>query len=215
MEDSSKCGFTAEGGKSKDGLDEEKPLIRGVGRLDIIAEWDDIRVCIVTCLAASLRRVIVKFLMVVVVIVAVGTSGYFALPYIVCMDIPEYEKLGAFNTNTLAFTMTCDHSPPYAFILGLGPSHTGPLVFRGEIVVQQRTETVARIQIDSEHSTPCNWLAKAGLDGYILTWGQTNATERLSKRLRRGQNYVVHVAFSEVPPTDSSLWFSSMGRARR
>jgi hypothetical protein len=48
----SKWGFTAESGRSKDNLDEEKPLIRGGwGRLDIIPEWDVIQVCIVTCSA--------------------------------------------------------------------------------------------------------------------------------------------------------------------
>lgn len=155
-----------------------------------------------------------KLLKVVAAIVAVGTVGYFALPYLVCMDTPKYEKLADCNTNALAFTMTCEHSPPYEFVFGLGPSHKGPLAFRGEIVVQQSTGAVARIQIDSDHITPCNWLAGAGLDGYILTWSRTNAGERLSKLLRRGQSYDVHVAFSEVPPTDSSLWFSSIGRAK-
>ena len=93
---------------------------------------------------------IAKLSKVVTAIVAVGSIGYFALPYLVCMDIPKYEKLADCNTNALAFTMTFDHSPPYAFVLGLGPSHTGPLAFRGEIVIQQSTGTVARIQIDSD-----------------------------------------------------------------
>jgi hypothetical protein len=38
--------------------------------------------------------------------------------------------------------------------------------------------------------------------------------ERLSGLLRRGQTYEVRVAFSEAPPTDSSLWFASMGEAK-
>lgn len=161
-----------------------------------------------------MRLVMLKLLKFVAAIVVVGIIGFFALPYLVCMDVPKYEKLADCNTNTLAFTMACAHSPPYQFVLGIGPSHTGPLAFRGEIVVQQSTGTVARIQVDAEHITPCSWLARAGLDGYILTWSRTNAGERLSELVRRGQSYDVSVAFSEAPPTDSSLWFTSMGRAK-
>ena len=155
---------------------------------------------------------IAKLLKVVAALLAVGIVGYFALPHLVCMEVPKRQKLADCNTNALAFTMTCDHSPPYQFVLGLGPSHTGPFAFRGEVIIQQSIGTVARIQIGSEHITPCNWLP--GLDGYILTRNRTNAGERLSELLRRGQSYDVRVAFAEAPPTDSSLWFSSMGRAK-
>ena len=155
---------------------------------------------------------IAKLIKVVAALLVLGVIGYFALPRLVCTDVPKRQKLADCNTNALAFTMTCDHSPPYQFVLGLGPSHTGPLAFRGEVIIQQGTGTVARIQIGSEHITSCNWLP--GLDGYILTWNRTNAGERLGELLRRGQSYDVRVAFAEAPPTDSSLWFSSMGRAK-
>ena len=145
-------------------------------------------------------------------LLVLGVIGYSALPRLVCMDVPKRQKLADCNTNALAFTMTCDHSPPYQFVLGLGPSHTGPLAFRGEVIIQQSTGTVARIQIGSDHITSCNWLP--GLDGYILTWNPTNPGDRLGELLRRGQSYDVRVAFVEAPPTDSSLWFSSMGRAK-
>ena len=155
---------------------------------------------------------IAKLIKVVAALLVLGVIGYFALPHLVCTEIPKRQKLADCNTNVLAFTMTCDHSPPYQFVLGLGASHTGAIAFHGEVIIQQSTGTVARIQIGSDHMTPCNWLP--GLEGYIVTWSRTNAAERLSKLLRRGQSYDVHVAFSEVPPTDSSLWFSSIGRAK-
>ena len=156
---------------------------------------------------------IAKLIKVVVALLVLGVIGYFALPCLVCMDVPKRQKLADCNTNALAFTMTCDHSPPYDFVLGLGASHTGPFPFRGEVIIQQSTGMVARIQIGSGRMTPCNWLP--GLDGYILTWNPTNAGERrLSELLRHGQSYDVRVAFAEGPPADSSLWFSSMGRAK-
>ena len=158
-------------------------------------------------------KLVKQLLKVVAAVVMVGTIGYLALPYLVCLDVPKYAKLADCNTNALAFKMTCDHSPS-AFVLGLGPSPAGPLTFRGEILVQQGTGTVARIPIDSDHITPCNWLAGAGLDGYLLAWDRTNDDGRLSKRLRRGQGYEVRVTFLEAPPTNSSLWLSSIGRAK-
>jgi hypothetical protein len=155
--------------------------------------------------------VIAKLLKVVLALLVLGIIGYFALPRLGCMDVPKRQKLADCNTNSLAFTMTCDHSPPYQFVLGLGPSQTGALAFRGEVIIQQSTGTVARIQIGSDHATPCNWLS--GLDGYILTWNRTNVGELLGELLRQGQSYDVRVAFAEPPPADSSLWLSSMGRA--
>ncbi len=150
---------------------------------------------------------VAKHIKVALALLVLGVIGYLALP-----DVPKRVKLADCNTNSVAFTMTYDHSPPYHFVLGLNPSHTGLLAFRGEVVIQQSTGTVARIAVGSDHSTPCNWLP--GLDGYILTWNRTNTGERLDELLRRGQSYAVRVAFAEAPPTDSSLWFASMGRAR-
>lgn len=153
-----------------------------------------------------------KLLKVVVALLVLGVIGYFALPRLVCMEVPKQQKLADCNTNALVFTLACDHSPPYALVLGRDPSQQ-PLTFRGEVIFRQSTGTVARIEIASDRMTPCNWLP--GLEGYILTWGQTNVGEqRLSELLHRRQSYHVRVTFSESPPADSSLWFSSMGRAK-
>jgi hypothetical protein len=145
-------------------------------------------------------------------VLALVIIGYVALPHLVCMEIPARQKLADCNTNNLSFAVTCDHSPPYQFVLGLPPSHTTPFSFCGEVVIRQSTGTVARIQIGSDHITPCNWLP--GLDGYILTWNRTNAGERLGELLHHGRSYDVRVVFSAAPPLGSSLWFSSMGRAK-
>ena len=153
-----------------------------------------------------------KLLKVLVAVIALGVVGYFALPHLVCVEIPERQKLADCTTNALAFTMTCRHSPPYQLVLGLAPSDTAQLAFRGEVTIQQSTGTVAKIQIGSEHAVSCNWLP--GLDGYIVTWHRTNGGERLSELLTPGQTYDVSVRFAEGPPRGSSLWLSSMGRAK-
>ena len=155
---------------------------------------------------------IAKLLQSVGAVTALGVVVYFALPHLVCMGIPKQQKLTDCTSNALAFHMTCERSPPYQFVLGLGPSHTGQFAFRGELLIRQTTGVVARIEIDSAHASFCNWLP--GVDGYILTWHRTNAGERLSEFLSRGQSYDVGVTFVEGPPSDSSLWFTSIGRAK-
>lgn len=131
-----------------------------------------------------------------------------------CAEVPKQEKLAVCTTNRLDFTMEVHYSPPYQFILGLPHSQTNQISFRGEMILQQSTGVVARVSINSRDMVPCSWLdSSAGLAGYILTWSRTNRSERLSKLLSPKQRYNVHVTFEEAPPSQSSLWFSSMSKA--
>ena len=123
-------------------------------------------------------------------------------------EVPQEQKLAACTTNSLDFQMTVPYSPPYQFLLGIS-SPTGQLSFRGEIVVRQSTGVVARIPISSQEVTSCNWLP-SDVSGYILTWSRTNHGDRISDILHSKQTYDVHVTFDEMPPTNSSLWLSSM-----
>ena len=76
-----------------------------------------------------------------VVVVAIGVVGYFALPHLVCMDVPKQQKVSDCTNSVLAFALTCEHSPPYQFVLGLGSSQSQTSAFRGEIVIRLRRET--------------------------------------------------------------------------
>lgn len=106
--------------------------------------------------------------------------------------------------------MTVQERPPYQFVLGLPATAPKQFDFAGEIFVRQGTGTVARIPISSRDITGCNWLP--GLSGYILTWGRTNRADKLERFLTRGQTYEVEVQFAKLPPTESSLWLSAMGK---
>src|SRR6185295_6820938 len=128
-----------------------------------------------------MRIAIANILKVMSVVFAIGVVGYFALPHLVCMDVPKRQKLTDCTNSVLAFTLTCEHSSPYQFVLGLDSSVSKTPAFRGEIIIQQSTGTVATIPIDYHDMTVCNWLP--GLDGYILTWNRTNKGERLSEYL--------------------------------
>jgi len=123
-------------------------------------------------------------------------------------EVPQKQKIADCTTNHLDFPMTVQYSPPYQFLLGVSSS-TGQLSFHGEIVLQQSTGVVARIPISSQDITSCNWLPP-DVSGYILTWSRTNRGEQISDILHPKQTYDVHVTFDEMPPTNSSLWLSSM-----
>ena len=123
-------------------------------------------------------------------------------------EVPQEQKVADCTTNSLDFSMTIQYSAPYQFVLGVPQSQTGQMSFHGEIVLKQTTGIVARIPISSQDITSCNWLPS--VDGYILTWSRTNHGDRISDILHPKQTYDVHVAFDEMPPTNSSLWLSSM-----
>ena len=127
----------------------------------------------------------------------------------VSKDVPKDQKLADCTNAITRFQMAVQHSPPYQFVLGLPLGETS-FSFRGEVVVNQSTGTVARIPISSDALTPCNWLR--GHSGYILTWSRTNHGETLESFLVSGKTYDVEVRFSEQPPPKSSFWLSSMER---
>ncbi len=153
---------------------------------------------------------------------ALGDGGYeafatlFALAALLLTgcEVPKKQKLADCGTNDLDFKMFVQYSAPYQFLLGVPPSQTGRLSFRGEIVLRQTTGVVARIPISSQDVTPCNWLQSAApdLSSLILTWSRTNHGERLSEIVDSKKTYDVHVAFEQPPPPNSSLWLSSMKR---
>ena len=145
-----------------------------------------------------------------------------ALAIVVCLvalldrvrvEVPKQKKLVDCKTNPLRFEMTCDYWPPYQFVLGLPHSATGHFSFLGKVIVSQSTGNVARIPIGSQDVTPCNWLHDdPRLAGYILEISRTNSGMALSELLTHGQSYDVQVIFDELPPSESSLWLSSVAK---
>jgi len=124
-------------------------------------------------------------------------------------DVPNEQKLVDCTNGTLRFSMTVQDYPPYQFLLGESRMATGTVSFRGEMIIGQSTGIVAQVRIGSNDMTPCSWLDREGLRGYILTWSRTN---QLRSFLIRNQTYDMEVRFSEEPPSACSLWLSTMRR---
>ncbi len=145
---------------------------------------------------------------------ATALLAYIALPHLVCLEVLEREKLADCTTNRISFTMTCVHTRPYALLLGIPTTNTVGMSFKGDLRITQGQRKVVRLPLSSDDMTPCSWLESGPrLTGYILTW-RTHRADLLSDSLQRGQSYQVEVTFAEVPPSNSSLWLSSMGRPR-
>jgi len=144
----------------------------------------------------------------------VWTGFVFYAAYFV-IDSPKREKVADCTSSNLTFALTVRHRPNYHFVIGM-PRSSEPPSFRGEIRMLQGTGLVARIPISSDDLMQSTWLhSNPELTGYILTWSRTNRNERLGNILTRGQRYNVEVSFSQPPPTNSSLWFSSLGKVGR
>jgi hypothetical protein len=133
-----------------------------------------------------------------------------------CADTPREQKLADCTTNALAFRVAWPTGELFSIVLGVPYSDTNALAFRGELIFRQSTSTVARVQVGSHDVTPCNWLDNQATDprvaGYILTWGRTNAAERLDNLFTKGQSYDVEVHFTEPPPPTSTLWLHWIGQ---
>ena len=148
-----------------------------------------------------------------VVMIVLGSVAFWLFLNVRRVPIPKRDKLTDCTSDKLSFTMPIQYRPPHQFLLGVPLPPTEALSFHGEIRVSHQTGLVARISISSDDITGCNWLdPRHRLAGFILTWSQTNAGQRLSDVLVRGQTYDVQVTFSKPPPKDSSLWLSSVTR---
>jgi hypothetical protein len=144
----------------------------------------------------------------------IGVLAYIGLAHVVCLDVPAAQKLADCGSKNLNFTMACEHYRPYALVLGLPKSETNPVILKGEMRFKDTSGAVLRLPIGSDDMVRCSWLdAKAGLQGYILTW-RTNRSVRLDEFLHNGKTYDVEVVFAERPPESSSIWLTSMARAK-
>ena len=149
---------------------------------------------------------------------AIGTTIFLivlALGFLILSRVrvpsPRQQRLAICTTNVLDFSMSCEHWPPYQFLLGVPLSATGDFRFHGEITISQSTGIVSRFAVSSDAITRCSWLDQhPDVAGYILTWSRTNRGERLAECLLRGQIYQVRATFTEMPPAHSSLWLSSI-----
>ena len=148
---------------------------------------------------------IAKLIKVVATLLVLGVIGYFALPRLVCTDVPKRQKLADCNTNALAFTMTCDHSPPYQFVLGLGPSHTGRSPSVERLSSSKAQERLLRFRLVPTTSPPavgCRVLMATSLHGtgrmlergWVSCYAAASVTMYVLRFLRR-RPLAVHCGF--------------------
>ena len=123
------------------------------------------------------------------------------------VGVPSRQRIAEFTGGDLSFELTPVFPSPYHFVIGVPAGSMIP-IFRGIIELRDRSGIVAIVPISSDTARPCNWLTEApGVSGYILAW---NEPRDLSKLLRRGGTYQVHISFSKPLPPGVSLWFCSI-----
>jgi hypothetical protein len=96
-----------------------------------------------------------------------------------------------------------------SFELVVSPSTDGSLTkSSGELTLSSRSKPELKWAIAPEAIQECNWLAKRGLKGYIITWPTTAGTGNvLDNYIRAGENYRILLRLdAPFSPEGCSLW---------
>lgn len=102
----------------------------------------------------------------------------------------------------------------FNFVLGAPKSSPLSNGFYGSVSVISSGTNVYQNDFAPVHLKECNWLDKAGLQGYIITW---NDSANLDAVLKARQLFEVTLTLSKKPEPPISLWltFHQSGRTYR
>jgi len=125
-------------------------------------------------------------------------------------EVPTITRVTRLSVAETNIELTPDHFPPYHLLIGVPSTSVDPPTFEATLVLTSSGGNAVTIPIDSHRSTKSNWLHSPSETGYILGWTQQ---PRLNEILHPGETYRLRISFKGVPPSGSSLWFSSMKHA--
>jgi len=101
-------------------------------------------------------------------------------------------------------------SPPqgdlFNFVIGIPKAATLTNSLRGNISVLDDGKQVYRRSFRPDEIKPCNWLDRAGLQGYILTW--QDGSNRLDATLQPRRSYSLRIALDQPAEIPVSLWLT-------
>ena len=97
---------------------------------------------------------------------------------------------------------SCPKGEGLTFVVGVPYSAE----FAGRLNVKIATKMLTEMRFDSSSSQACNWLARQGLNGYILRQSPTGKHVDLDSILQSDKEYLLQIEFERLPPNGSSLW---------
>ena len=118
-------------------------------------------------------------------------------------SVPKSMKLTEIgNQQSTSSIFVCPKGEGLTFVVGVPYSAE----FAGRLNVKIATKMLTEMRFDSSSSQACNWLARQGLNGYILRQSPTGKHVDLDSILQTDKEYSLQIEFERLPPNGSSLW---------
>jgi hypothetical protein len=122
--------------------------------------------------------------------------------------IPNRFQLGQVTTGKQSLVAFWPHGHHHELILGVaGAEWDHPPDFAATILFRDGDHVSASLNVLSANTVSCNWLQPQDIQGFILTWPNTNEWEH---SLVPGQQYVIDCTFTGNIPSSSTLWVSCL-----
>jgi hypothetical protein len=158
-----------------------------------------------------MKRILIALAVVVGVVgLLLAGCAYFSNHIMVVMPLPREQKLSEITSDAVAADIVWPNAEPgsYQLVVGLQTNrfaYDRPCpTFAGVVTVTgSNGSPVEQFPVSSTNVTQCNWLShKHGLDGFILTWKQTNVLRSSTA----GTQYKIGLNFEKRPEEFTSFW---------
>jgi len=122
--------------------------------------------------------------------------------------IPNRFQLGRVTVGGQSLVALWPYGHHHELILGVpGAEWNRPPRFAGTIRFQDGDQRPTALTVHSTNSISCNWLQPQDIQGFILTWPNTNAW---AQSLLAGREYSIHCEFTGELPGNCTLWVSCL-----
>jgi hypothetical protein len=120
--------------------------------------------------------------------------------------VPRQMKLGPVAQGHQSLSAFWPYGRAHALVLGVpGGERNQPPEFSGFIKIDDGNGSTTTLLVNSTNAVPCNWLHSPDVQGFILTWQNTN---NWKSALLPGRTYSVTCDFTGNIPSNSTLWIS-------
>ncbi len=122
--------------------------------------------------------------------------------------VPNRRELGRVTPGHQKLRAVWPYGRCHELVLGIpGSEGSRPPAFTASIKMADEDQVVTALAVHYTNVVHCNWLHSPDVQGFILTWPNTNDWDRL---LMPGRTYSILCDFEGNIPTNSTLWVSSL-----
>lgn len=121
---------------------------------------------------------------------------------------PARYRIGPVATGEHSMYVSWPYGHQHELVLGVPEGEWGhPPDVVASVRVADAGGTLATLLVHPTNMVSCSWLNQSDVQGFILTWPNTNAWDH---SLVAGQRYSIHCEFSGGLASNASLWVSCL-----